>query len=486
MIHNPFHDHMIFSFAPNIVVADVGSRSCQALKYPMAVRSLATSATAAILLSMLRHLRIIVPSTCAVPWAAVLLVSMACTAAAQHPAQKEGWQRFRGPNGAGSIASCDVPLPWSSSDVAWEVSLPGIGNASPILCGDIAFISSADPDSGEQHLHAIDIASGQVKWHNKYPSRKYPIHARSSFASSTPCANEMAVFFCWANPESLMLVALRHDGSELWSKDLGTYVSQHGFGGSPVLYGQTLVLFNSQDAEELPAGVAPGQSRVMAFDSLTGELLWETPRTTTRVCYSTPTLFTDPVAGPALLMSNTGDGLSALSLQTGSVLWSQKVFSKRCVSSPLVVGDLAIGTEGVGGGGNELFAVSLSPPHAVQFHIDRAAAYVPTPVSSGDLLFLWGDTGIVSCIKLPTAEVLWSKRIGGNVSSSPVIAGDKLIGIAEDGTVTILSATSEFREYGRVRLNEVSRATPALSEHSILLRTQTRLIRVASPTASQL
>ena len=401
---------------------------------------------------------------------------------AVEPNRSIGWGRFRGERNAGSILHCDVPLPWRSTDVSWELALPGQGNASPILWGELAFVSSADLDSGEQHLQAIQVSSGQVQWHKTYPSRTYPLHARSSFASSTPCANESAVFFSWANPDNLSLIALRHDGSELWRRDqLGGYVSQHGFGSSPILFGQTLILFNSQDAEELPAGVAPGHSRVMAFDSLTGKLLWETLRATTRVCYSTPASFTDAVAGPALLLSNAGDGLSALSLETGEVLWEQKVFSKRCISSPLVVGNLAIGSEGSGGGGNELVAVNLTEPHQLLFKIDRSAPYVPTPVALSDLLFLWGDTGIVSCVKLPTGEVVWSKRIGGNVSSSPVIAGDKLIGIAEDGTVTILAAAAEFSELGSIKLEETCRATPALSEHFILLRTQSRLICVGSP-----
>ncbi|MEO8272208.1 MAG: PQQ-binding-like beta-propeller repeat protein, partial [Aureliella sp.] len=113
------------------------------------------------------------------------------------------------------------------------------------------------------------------------------------------------------------------------------------------------------------------------------------------------------------------------------------------------------------------------------------APYVPTPVALGELLFLWGDTGIVSCVKLPSAEVLWSKRIGGNVSSSPVIAGNKLIGIAEDGTVTILSATPEFSELGSIKLNETCRATPALSQHFILLRTQSRMLCIGSPTVRE-
>ena len=415
----------------------------------------------------------------------ITVVPLTFSLYAEEPLRNADWGRFRGENGAARIPICDVPLPWSSTDVAWEMALPGKGNASPVLWGELAFVSSADLGDGQQHLYAIDLSTGRVKWHKVFPSRSYPIHARSSFASSTPCVTETAIYFSWANPAGLALVALRHDGSQLWQKDLGPYVSQHGFGCSPVLFGRTLVLVNSQDALELPAGVAPGQSRVMAFDSQTGQLLWQTPRTTTRVCYGTPTLFTDPIAGPALLLSNTGDGLSALSLETGEPLWNHKVFNKRCVSSPLVVGNLAIGTDGSGGGGNALIAVDINGQHQVQFKIGRSAPYVPTPVTLGDLMFLWGDTGIVSCIKLPAADVVWSKRIGGNVSSSPIIAADKLIGIAEDGTVTILAATTEFRELGSIKLNETCRATPALSEHFILLRTQSRLLCIGSPAAQQ-
>ena len=415
----------------------------------------------------------------------VVVISQSLPLLSEEPIRNANWGSFRGENGVGTIPNCDVPLPWSSTDVAWEMPLPGKGHTSPVLWNEIAFVSSADIENGQQHLIAIELATGQVKWRKTYPSRTYPIHARNSFASSTPCVNEAAVFFSWASPDGLSLIALNHDGSQLWQRELGTYVSQHGFGCSPVLFGKTLVLVNSQDAQQLPAGVAPGQSRVMACDSQTGQLLWETPRTTTRVCYGTPTLFNDPSAGPALLLSNTGDGLSALSLETGEPLWNHKVFSKRCISSPQVVGELAIGTEGSGGGGNQLIAVTLSGQHEILFKIGRSAPYVPTPVALGELLFLWGDTGIVTCVKLPAGDVLWSKRIGGNVSSSPVIAGNKLIGIADDGTVTILAASAEFSELGSVKLNETCRATPALSKHFILLRTQSRLLCIGSPAAPQ-
>ncbi len=422
------------------------------------------------------------PSVCLPLGLSFLLLQWASSAIGEEPRQHKGlWGRFRGENGCGVHPTCNAPLPWQHSDVNWEIPLVGLGNSSPVLYGDLAFVLSADADSAEQHLIAIDVHDGQTLWTRSFASQPFAIHARSSFASSTPCVNESSVFVCWGHPESTWVVALTHDGQEIWKRDLGAYTSQHGFGSSPVLFGKTLVLFNSQDAEQLPPGVPPGQSRVMAFDCDSGDLLWETNRTTTRVCYSSPTLFEDPQAGAALLFSNTGDGLFALSLESGQPLWNNRVFSKRCISTPQVICGLAIGSEGSGGGGNILFGVDIADGHEVRLKIDRSAPYVPTPVAKGDLMFLWGDTGIVSCVKLPDGEVLWSKRIGGNVSSSPVIAGDKLVGISEDGTVTILAATAEFTELGRVKLEETCRATPALGEHFGLFRTASRLICVGRP-----
>jgi outer membrane protein assembly factor BamB len=113
--------------------------------------------------------------------------------------------------------------------------------------------------------------------------------------------------------------------------------------------------------------------------------------------------------------------------------------------------------------------------------VDRSAPYVPTPVAKEDLLFMWGDNGIVSCIHVPTGDVAWSQRVGGNVSSSPVIAADKLIGISEDGTVTVLSASTKFHNFGSVKIDDMVHATPLLDEHYILIRSDSRLMCIGNP-----
>ncbi len=390
------------------------------------------------------------------------------------------WTRFRGPNGEGVIERCSVPMPWTASDVAWTIDLPGKGNGSPIVAGGKVFLMSADATTAERYALAFDLASGKELWRKTFTSQFHKVHARSSFASCTPCARADSVFFVWASPENLTVKAFSHTGDEMWTKDFGRYVSAHGFAGSPVLVDDKLILANSQDAEELPPGVAPGDSSVVALDAKSGKTVWETPRKSVRTCYGAPSVATAD-GKKAVVFAETGDGMFALDVATGTQLWNNKIFTKRSVSCPIVVGDLAIGTEGSGGGGNILFGIALNGSHETKFEIKRAAPYVPTPVAKGESLFLWSDNGIVSCLDLTDGKIMWSERIGGNVSSSPVIAGDKLIGISESGTVTIISASRSFQKLGSIELGDTIRSTPMLDENYLLLRTDSKLICVGKP-----
>ena len=98
-------------------------------------------------------------------------------------------------------------------------------------------------------------------------------------------------------------------------------------------------------------------------------------------------------------------------------------------------------------------------------------------------MFLWSDNGIVSCVKLPESNIVWSRRVGGNVSTSPVIAGDKLIGIAEDGTITVISASENFQELGSIKFEDTIRATPLVQRDYLIIRSDSQMMCISAKNA---
>ncbi len=69
-------------------------------------------------------------------------------------------------------------------------------------------------------------------------------------------------------------------------------------------------------------------------------------------------------------------------------------------------------------------------------------------------------------------------RIGGNFSSSPLLAGGKLYFTSEDGVTTVVRAGEEFEELAVNALEERTLASLGVMDDSILLRTATALYRI--------
>ena len=177
------------------------------------------------------------------------------------------WTRFRGPNGTGVNEAADIPVEWKEENILFRTKLPGgTGAGSPVIWNDKAFVLSADPETATRFVVCVDAIKGGILWQKEYPSTPHHLHTRSSYASCTPTVDDDRVYVAWSTPEQTILKALKHDGAEVWTKDLGTWQSQHGFGTSPIVYKDLLILHNSQDAKELKEGEKPGESRMTAYN----------------------------------------------------------------------------------------------------------------------------------------------------------------------------------------------------------------------------
>jgi outer membrane protein assembly factor BamB len=373
----------------------------------------------------------------------------------------------------------NLPAQWTEADYHWKATLPGQGHSSPVVWGDRVFLMSADPQAATRYVLCLSAADGRLLWRRDFPSETHPLNPRNTYASSTPAVDAERVYVAWATLPRLTLMALDHDGQDVWNLDLGPVVSEHGFGTSPMLFEDLVILSNSQQVEELEPGQTPGESSMVAVEAKTGKLRWNTPRVASRVCYSTPCIYQPPAGPPELICTSKSDGVFSLDPRTGQENWrSPGTLNLRVVSSPLIAEGLIFGAVGSGGGGNYLTAVRPgSAPQAV-YTIKTNAPYVPTSVAKDGLMYLFSDKGVVSCAEVRTGEIHWRERLSRGFSGSPVIADGKVYIIDDDGAVFVLAAAKQYQLLGTNPLGEPSRSTPAIAGGRIYLRTLSHLVSV--------
>lgn len=392
------------------------------------------------------------------------------------------WTRFRGPNGTGIGHAKGLPAALSEANVDWKIELPGSGHSSPVLWGEELFITTTGDKNGGISVLCLNPRNGTQIWKRDFPLTPFSRHQYNSFASSTPAVDAQRLYVVWNQPEHYFLTALDHKGNKLWQRDFGTFISQHGCGTSPIVFEGKVFLGDFQDDEHfVPGGTQTGRSSILAVDAATGKTLWETPRRSTVVAYSTPCIYEARNHKPALIFNSQSHGISALDPETGKVLWEyDKAFDKRSVSSPLIAGDVILGSCGTGGGGS--FVTAIHPPEGgaeskpeLAYQIKKSAPYVPTGVVVNDLAWLWSDGGIVTCLKVATGEIQYQERVGGNFFGSPVCVDGRLYCVSTSGELVCVEAKEQFKVLDRFQLHELSRSTPAVALDRLFVRTEKHL-----------
>ncbi|MDP6553778.1 MAG: PQQ-binding-like beta-propeller repeat protein [Pirellulaceae bacterium] len=384
------------------------------------------------------------------------------------------WTRFRGPNGSGISDAKTVPVQWTKDDYRWIAELPGNGHSSPVVWGDRVFVTSADEAEQTRYLLCLSAEDGSHTWQRKFAFKSYKHHKNNSSASNTPTVDGDQVYVLWQSRASSSLVALDHEGQELWRYDLGPYLHGQGGATSPILYEDLVVICNDHKTG----------SALVAVNRTTGKEVWKIPREGKRACYSTPCVFAAPNREPELIFTHCFEGIVGVDPSSGRQKWMIDVFgrhSQRAVGSPIVYGDLVIGSSGAGGGEKNVVAVqpaSSDTPASEIYRIQRAAPHVPTPLIYNDRLFLWGDGGIVACIDAKTGKTIWTGRVRGNYFGSPVCVDGKLYCADIDGEVVVVEAADTFKELARNPVGDQIRSTPAVSGGTMFIRSVSHLYAI--------
>ena len=114
----------------------------------------------------------------------------------------------------------------------------------------------------------------------------------------------------------------------------------------------------------------------------------------------------------------------------------------------------------------------------VAWRAEKGAPNKPSLILDGDYLYAVDDKGIASCFDAKTGALKWGERIGGDYSASPLLAEGRLYFFSEQGGVTVLAASPQFKKLAEGKFDDGFMSAPAVSGKALFLRTKSALYRV--------
>ena len=417
-------------------------------------------------------------------------VALGAAAPDVHLLEAEGeaakyWPRWRGPSGQGVVRSGSFPDTWSESEsIKWKVPVPGRGNSSPIVWRDRIFFTTAYDDGARLSLLCFRRADGKLLWELPAPMEGVErVHPKNGHASATPVTDGERVYASFG-PHGL--IAASFDGKLLWHAPIGRVDNYHGTAGSPVLYKDTVIIYQDGGHVMGQPPPSPGQipSFVAAFDRRTGQVRWKTPRAAT-VGWGTAVVIRAGERDELVVCSQRR--AVAYDPANGKELWSVSGLTFEVIPTPVVGHDLVFCSSGRAGptiairpGGSG----DVTDTH-VAWSTPKGSPFVPSGVIVGDVLYLVNDMqSIITAYEAKTGTLLYQGRLGEakreGFSGSPIALDGKVFFTNDDGETFVLAAGRDFKLLHVNRLGEPTYASPALVDGRWYFRTATSLIAIGS------
>ena len=410
------------------------------------------------------------------------------------------WPQFRGPKGTGAVPAADIPLEWSATkNLAWKAALPGQGWSQPVVVGGTVYVTAAvgegletpigmeagiaDPRTEkagavpdvtlEWRVIALDLATGKERWSASVGKSKpkYPIHPSNTWATETPVAdaNGVVAFFGACGT----LAAFDPSGKPLWKAELGSHPTVQGYGtaSSPAIHeGKVFVQCFNDDMAFLAC-----------FDAKSGKELWREAREKPATSWATPLVWHNGKRVELVVSCNKLN--TSHDLATGKELWRVAgVDGPGMCSFGADEERLYFGQRGPMGS-PPLYALpcggagDLSPEkggtdvRTQAWSQKGASPNMPSPVGADGLLYIVMDN-LVTCRDASTGEQLYKERAGelATIAASPIIVGDKLLLLDEEGRAAIVQVGPDFEIVGGGKLDDFFWTTPSVAGGTVLLR----------------
>jgi outer membrane protein assembly factor BamB len=379
------------------------------------------------------------------------------------------WPQWRGPNRDGIVQGVTLPRHWPKAlKEEWKVAV-GEGISSPVVVGNNVYLFTRHKD--DEVLLCLDLASGKELWRSEgYPAPYKPHPAAASFGKyprSTPTVTDGKVFALGVSGILSCLDA--RTGKLLWRKDFSRDSPSYGASNSP-LVADGLCIVHVGGGKE---------SALTAFDAATGEVRWRY-RDGSSPPYGSPILA--DLAGERQVVTFTSWNMLGVSAATGKLLWRVDApfdGQERCIT-PVLYKELLI------------YADYKVPLRAIRlekgdkgitakdvWNADGHRLYMSSPVLAGDWLlgFSDGGPGDIFCLDASNGKTLWNgpSRQGGYAAI--LNAGSVWLVLTNNGQLIVVRVNSTaYERIAEYRVSETATyAHPVLLGNRILIKDQTTL-----------
>lgn len=368
------------------------------------------------------------------------------------------WPSWRGPTHDGRApASQTVPLAWSDTEnVLWTADIPGRGSSSPTVVGDRVYLTSCDEAVGSQSVYAYERSTGRVVWANQvHAGGAMRKHERSTGASSSVACDGERLFVAFPTAGAVVITALALAGEQIWQTTLCEYRIHQGYGASPFLYEDTVLV----------AADHSGGGAIAALDRRTGNVVWKRERPPTPN-YSSPIVFR--LFGRDQLILTGCDKVISYDPATGDTLWEREGATTECVTTPVTDGERVFTSGGYPK--NHISAVRADGSATIDWE-NGEREYVPSMIVHKGHLYGVLDAGIAVCWEAASGRQTWKRRLGGNFSGSAVLLGDTIFATSEAGETHVFRASPDrFESLAVNKLGDEAWATPSICGDRIYLR----------------
>lgn len=374
----------------------------------------------------------------------------------------DDWPEWRGAGRSGVWKESDIldVFPQQGLTIKWRVPIAA-GYAGPAVANGRVFVTDfrvTEATRGIERVLCLEEQTGRVLWTREWQA-DYRGLQYASGPRATPTVNGDRVYVLGTTGVLLCLDV--RSGEVLWEKDFvrdfAAEVPVWGMSSAPLVDGPRLIA----------VAAGRGEAKVIAFDKLTGEVIWKALSSVSEPGYSQPVIVESGKSRQLIIWHTAA--VAALEPETGRVLWEHpfRIHMNSPIATPVWRAPHLLVSAFFNG--SRLFRIGDTPPAAEllwkgasdsEIDTDGLHALMATPILDGEYIYGVCSYGQLRCLRAADGSRVWETQQvtvekARNASAFLVRHGDRFF-INNDRGELILArlSPSGYKEISRTQLIE--------------------------------